>query len=181
MERFTRIAVFLVGFLTVATLAYGEKPTQALQPSIVLTLPDGKDFTIPVSAATTADRRGGLIPVGKGHVVALRVVPRAEDGDVVVDISALMGDVQGDDADLSCARAKNWSRQEVVGSYRLGMNDSLPLSDLERYGLAPMGVKFVPVMTTTGCSGCGCGSLCCYPNPNQCLTCGPCGQCCNFP
>lgn len=170
----TKIFALLVGISAGAALLCGEDSGKT-SPVAVLTLPNGQEFSIAVTPSLT----GALVPVGKGNVVALRVVPRMDRGDLVVAVSALLGEVKGDSDGVTCAQAKNWSRQEVVGTYRIGQGESLVLSDLDRYALSAMPVRFITVSGGIVCPGCACGVICCLPNAGQCLGCGNCGTCCN--
>jgi hypothetical protein len=133
-----RVSACLVFALASAAVALGAEAVKSV-PAAVLSLPSGNPFTIPVTSSLS----GAIVPVGKGNVVARRVIPKMDRGDLVLTVYALLGERQEGDAGLSCEAAKSWSRQEKVGTYRIGEGDSLVLSDLERYALSPMPAKFV--------------------------------------
>jgi hypothetical protein len=127
-------AALAIGVLAISGLiSAGEPSPEPLKPLLVLSLPNGKDFTMPLDSSTV---HSGLVPVGAANVVALRIAPRLKGTDVVVRVSLLLGDTSGvEGTNLDCAAAKSWARETVIGSYRLSEDDPLLLAKLERYAV----------------------------------------------
>ena len=51
--------------------------------------------------------------------------------------------------------------------------------ELRMKGVGILNMKLVPLTKST-CAGCDCGTLCCKPDPGQCIGCGSCGDCCRM-
>jgi hypothetical protein len=166
--------LLLVG-TAVSTSAHAQQATNR----VVLTLPDGRDFTIPVSPVGARNQPVAMIPFNKGSLVGLRIVPRIVEGRVSVEVSAMLGDPDSTPSTLTCAEVKNWSRQEIVGSYLLAENDSLALSDLAKYTLPPLQLSLTNAQRVSCPTSCCCvGNLKCCPDEGQCLQCDSAGLCC---
>ncbi len=152
---------------------------------VVLALPNGRDFKVPVASSPKDPRLVGTVPIGKGSLVALRISPRMDRGLVAVDVVALLGQPAKvvDWSGMTCARVEDWSHQERIGTFVLGENDSLALSDLARFALPPLGlaVEKVSGQSPDRCPvGCCCATgLWCCPNPGYCVECGSAAICCH--
>ena len=178
MNRLPRIVVVGLslssGVLSLLGAEIQPQPKGKILPAVVISTTGSKDFTIPLDKSKHI---WGTVPVGKGSVVAVRLLPKLENGQAAVDVLALLGDTANDGEKPTCAEAKAWKRQVSLGTYRLAANDPIALTELERYGAPSMTVKFERAFFLQSCL-CNCNPACCNPFPGKCMGCGDCGQCC---
>lgn len=162
-------------------LVQGQNRNPESVTRVVLTLPDGRDFMIPVSDSALRKQAVGIVPIPKGRLVGLKISPKLQNSEIVVEVVALLGDAAQSSVGLTCAQVSKWSHQELVGTYHLNINDSLALSELGRYALPHLQLA---VQKTSGpnirCAPycCCLGDLACCPTGGHCINCGGSAVCC---
>lgn len=130
-------------------------------------------FKLPV----IAQKKSGILPLVGAKASAVKVAPWLEGNSVKFEVLAVLDPLP---AERSCENVKTL-KTEFVTSYTLGPGESVQVSALDKFGVAPFSVKVTKVkVSADDCppTCCCCGSTVCCPR-KACLTCGNCGFCCN--
>lgn len=71
---------------------------------------------------------------------------------------------------------------DLVGEYDLALgSEPAVVWELARYGVEGWSLGLTLAGSAACSGGCGCGGICCYPDPGKCISCSSCGSCCAAP
>lgn len=131
-------------------------------------------LTMSVKAGT---QRLAFLPLKEAEISAVKVIPSVEGQSIKFNLLAVLDKLP---LNATCANMKQL-KTELVTSYVANEGDVIRVSDFEKFGVAPFTVKVISLAAAANVcpdGACCCGSMKCWPNPGQCIQCGPCGQCC---
>lgn len=180
MNRLTKIFLCTLIVMALFALTYpvnAERDKRAsTNPGFGLQISmDGQQpLTMSVKAET---KRFAFFPLKEAKIPAVKIIPAVEAGSIKLNLLAVVDKLP---EAPTCANMKQ-IKTELVTSYVAKEGDVIRVTNFEKYGVAPFTVKVISLAAAAQfCpqDACCCGSMTCWPNPGQCIQCGPCGQCC---
>lgn len=180
MNRLTKLFLSLCFFSMILVAAYptsAERDTKNEANKVYLMEISAADRPAFRLAVKADQKTVAVIPMTGTTASAVKIVPAAEGDSLRFDLLAVVENLP---KTLSCDAIRTL-KTEKVSSYVAKGEKSIQVSDFGRFGIGSFVVKvsLVPA-NALSCpdTACCCGSMICYPDPGDCITCGTCGKCC---
>jgi hypothetical protein len=139
-------------------LAFLNMPATATSLNLEILRPEGRCL-LNLSAEAV-----GPVWLPVNHQEAVQLVTEETENSIIVTISIV----------------RDKQTIDFVTQYELTLGSKAQeISELESYDLPDWSLQLSLASDRAACGGCGCGTLCCDPNPGFCMSCGGCGNCCN--